>query len=144
VQLSTTLVRVTAPLDMRWSSLRTSLRYHEGGGLGRATMLLPLRSLQIQSLNRLLNQLVKGNYFLYSQSIIVIHTNTNLVRMHYPSEVTWSDGTISPATCWDDYALALDVTYGSTKGAVWSDFWVSFLVILFQSFIPDAPDFPTA
>jgi hypothetical protein len=68
----------------------------------------------------------------------------NLVRMHYPDGVTWSDGTISPATCWDDYALAPDVTYGTTKGAVWSDFWVSFSVILFQSFIPDAPDFTIA
>jgi hypothetical protein len=30
--------------------------------------------------------------------------------MGYPSEVTQSDGTISPATCWDDYALAPDTT----------------------------------
>jgi hypothetical protein len=65
----------------------------------------------------------------------------NLDRMHYPSEVTRSDGTISPTTCWDDYALAPDATYGSAKGAVWSDLWVSFSVILFQSFIHDAPDF---
>jgi hypothetical protein len=68
----------------------------------------------------------------------------NLVRMHYPEEVTQSDGTISPTTCWDDYALAPNVTYGSTQGAVWSDFWVSFSVILSQSFIPDALDFATA
>jgi hypothetical protein len=77
MQLSTTLVQVTAPLDMRQSSLRTSLRCREGDGLGRATTFLPLRSLQIQSLDQLLNQLVKGNHFLYSQSIVVIHTNTN-------------------------------------------------------------------
>jgi hypothetical protein len=64
--------------------------------------------------------------------------------MNYPSEVTQSDGTLSPTTCWNDYALALDVMYGSAKGAVWSNFWVSFLVILFQSFIPDVPDFATA
>jgi hypothetical protein len=68
----------------------------------------------------------------------------NLVHMHYPGEVTQSDGIISSATCWDDYALAPNVTYGSTQGAVWSDFWVSFSVILFQSFIPDTPDFATA
>jgi hypothetical protein len=68
----------------------------------------------------------------------------NLVRMHYPGEVTRSDGTTSLATCWDNYALAPDMTYGSAKGAMWSDFWVSFLVILFQSFIPDAPEFATA
>jgi hypothetical protein len=119
---------------------------------------------------------VGGNHFLYSQSIMVIHADTNccthlsclqlmrghhvsghrpskagqcyavlgnLVRMHYPDEVTWSNGTISPATYWDDYALASDATYGTANGAVWSDFWVSFLVILFQSFIPDAPDFAT-
>jgi hypothetical protein len=77
MQLSTTLVQVMAPLDMRRSSLRTSQRCHKGGELGRANTLLPLRSLQIQSLDRLLNQLVKGNNFLYSQSIMVIHTNTN-------------------------------------------------------------------
>jgi hypothetical protein len=46
----------------------------------------------------------------------------NLVRMHYPGEVTRSDGTTSPATCWDDYALAPDATYGTAKGEVWSDF----------------------
>jgi hypothetical protein len=68
----------------------------------------------------------------------------NLVRMHYPGKVTQSDGTISPATSWDDYALSLDATYGSTKGAVWSDFWVSFSIILFQNFIPNAPGFATA
>jgi hypothetical protein len=68
----------------------------------------------------------------------------NLVRMHYPGEVTRSDGTTSLATCWDNYALAPDMTYGSAKGAMWSDFWVSFLVILFQSFIPDAHEFATA
>jgi hypothetical protein len=68
----------------------------------------------------------------------------NLIRMHYPGEVTRSDGTTSPATCWDDYALAPDVMYVTAKGVVWSDFWVSFSIILFQSFIPDAPDFATA
>jgi hypothetical protein len=55
-----------------------------------------------------------------------------LIRMHYPGEVIQSDGTTSPATCWDDYAVAPDVMYGTTKGAVWSDFWVSFLIILFK------------
>jgi hypothetical protein len=40
----------------------------------------------------------------------------NLVRMHYPGQVTQSDDTISPATYWDDYALAPDATYGSAKG----------------------------
>jgi hypothetical protein len=64
--------------------------------------------------------------------------------MHYPGEVTRSDGTISPATCWDDYAIAPNMTYGTAKGVVWSNFWVSFLVILFQSFILDAPDFAIA
>jgi hypothetical protein len=77
MQLSTTLVQVMAPLDMRQSSLRTSLRCREGGRLGRDTTFLPIRSLQFQSLDRLLNQLVKGNHFLYSQSIMIIHTNTN-------------------------------------------------------------------
>jgi hypothetical protein len=115
-----------------------------------------------------------GNHFLYSQSIMVIHANANycthlscsswedttfrgtchqrhvngvlgnLARMHYPGEVTQRDGTSSPTTCWANYALAPDVTYGTAQGAVWSDFWISFLVILFQSFIPDAPDFANA
>jgi hypothetical protein len=64
--------------------------------------------------------------------------------MHYPGEVTRSDGTISLATYWDDYSLAPDVMYRSAKGAMWNDFWVSFSIILFQSFIPDAPDFATS
>jgi hypothetical protein len=139
----------------------THLRCRESGGLGRATTSLLLRFLQIQNLDQLLNQSVRGNHFLYFQSIMVINANTNsctylsysswedtkfqgtchqrqvngvlgnLVRMHYPGEVIRSDGTTSPATCWDDYALAPDVTYGTTKGAVWSNFWVSFSVTLF-------------
>jgi hypothetical protein len=36
-----------------------------------------------------------------------------LVCMHYPSEVIRSDGTSSFATCWADYALAPDATYGT-------------------------------
>jgi hypothetical protein len=117
------------PLDTRHSSLRTRLRCHEGGRLGKATTSLLLQSLQIQSLNGLLNQSVRGNHFIYSQSIMAILANTNccthlscsswedtmfwgtghqrkvnavlgnLVRMHYPSEVTWSNGTTSLATC---------------------------------------------
>jgi hypothetical protein len=68
----------------------------------------------------------------------------NLVRMHYPGEVTRSDGTIFSATCWDDYVLTPDATYGTAKGEVWSNFWESFSVILCQSFIPDALDFAIA
>jgi hypothetical protein len=161
MQLSTHLVWVRTSLDVSWSSLRC----RKGGGLGRATTSLLLRSLQIQSLDRLLNQSVIGNHFLYSQSIMVIHANTNccthlscsswedtkfwgighqrqvnvilgnLVHMHYPGEVTQSDGTTFPTNCWDDYALAPNMTYVTTKGAVWSDFWVSFSVI-FSKFYP--------
>jgi hypothetical protein len=65
----------------------------------------------------------------------------NLVCMHYPGEVTRSDGTTSPATSWDDYTLAPDSTYVTTKRVVWSDFYESFSVTLFQSFIPSAPNF---
>jgi hypothetical protein len=163
MQLSIRPVWVRTPLDTRWSLLRTPLdtrqsslstclRCREGGGLGRATMSLLLRSLQIQSLDRLLNQSVRDNHFLYFQSIMFIHANTNccthlscsswedsmfrgighqrqvnavlgnLVRMHYPGEVTRSDGTSSAATCWDDYALAPDAMYVTMKGVVWSDF----------------------
>jgi hypothetical protein len=46
----------------------------------------------------------------------------NLVSMHYPGKVTRRDGTISPTTCWDEYALAPDATYGTAKGAVWNKF----------------------
>jgi hypothetical protein len=103
-----------------------------------------IRSPQIQSLKRLLNQLVIGNDFLYSQSIMVINANVNccthlsctswedttfegtchkrqvnvvlgnLMHLLYPDEVTRSDGTSSPATCWANYAIALDVTYGTS------------------------------
>jgi hypothetical protein len=62
----------------------------------------------------------------------------NLVHLHYPGEVTWSDDTRSPATCWANYSLSSDATYGTAQGVVWSNFWVSFLVIPFQCFIPDA------
>jgi hypothetical protein len=80
MQLSTCLDQVSTSLDVRWSSLRTCLghlRWCECGGLGRGTTSLLLRSPQIQSLNRLLNQSVIGNHFLYSQSIMVIHANAN-------------------------------------------------------------------
>jgi hypothetical protein len=40
----------------------------------------------------------------------------NLGCMHYPGEVTRRDGTSSPATCWDDYALAPDTTHVTAKG----------------------------
>jgi hypothetical protein len=66
------------------------------------------------------------------------------VRLHYRGEVTRRDGTSSLATCWADYTLAFDVMYGTAQGAVWSDFWVIFFVIVFQSFFPDAPDFANA
>jgi hypothetical protein len=153
MKLSTCLVRMRTSLDVRRSLLRTHrLRCHEGcGGIRRATTSL-LESLQIQCLDRLLNQLVRGNHFLFSQSIMVIHANTNccthlscsswedtmfqgtchqwqvngvlgnLVHMHYTGEVIQSNGTSSPATCWADYALAPDVMYGTAQGAVWSDF----------------------
>jgi hypothetical protein len=91
VQLSTHLVWVRTSLDMKRNSLRTHLGRHEGDGLGRATTSLLLRSLQIQSLDRLLNQLVRGNHFLYSQSIIVIHGNTNCCT-HLPYS-SWEDTT---------------------------------------------------
>jgi hypothetical protein len=57
---------------------------------------------------------------------------------------TRSDGASSPTTWWAIYALTPDATYGTAQGAVWSDFWVRFLAILFQIFIPDAPNFANA
>jgi hypothetical protein len=153
VQLSTHLGRVRTSLDANQSPLRIHpLRCRQGSGLGRATMSLLLRSPRIQSLDRLLDQLVIGNQFLYSQSVMVINANANgfthlscsqwedttfegtghkrqvnvvlgnLVRLHYPDEVTWSDDTHSPTTCWADYGLSAYVTYGTAEGAVWSDF----------------------
>jgi hypothetical protein len=78
VQLSTHMGRVRISLYVRWRSLSTLLGHlwcHEGNGLRRATTSLLLWSPQIQSLN--INQLVIGNHFLYSQSIMVIHANAN-------------------------------------------------------------------
>jgi hypothetical protein len=116
--------------------------------------------------------IIKPNIFLYSQSVMVINAKCcthlscsswedttfdgtchkrqvngvlcNLVHLHYPGEVTQSDGTSSPTTCWADYALAPDATYETAQGAVWSDFCISFLVILFQNFILDTPNFANA
>jgi hypothetical protein len=68
----------------------------------------------------------------------------NLGHLYYPGEVTWSDGICSPSTSWADYALAPDAMYGTAQGAVWSNFWVRFLVMLFQCFIPDTFDFANA
>jgi hypothetical protein len=42
----------------------------------------------------------------------------NLVRLHYPGEVTRTDGTRSPATCWANYTLSPDMTYGTAQGIV--------------------------
>jgi hypothetical protein len=150
------------------------LRCRQGGRLERATTSLLLHSPQIQSLERLLDQSMIGNQILYSQSIMIINANANiftnlsyiqwedtmfegighkrqvnvilgnLVCLHYPSKVTRSDGTSSPATSWADYALSPNATYETTHVVVWSNFWVCFLAILFQSFIPGAPDFGNA
>jgi hypothetical protein len=56
--------------------------------------------------------------------------------MHYPGEVTWSDGTTSPATCRDDYAHAPDATYGIAEGAVRSNFWGKLFGHPFLKFYP--------
>jgi hypothetical protein len=50
--------------------------------------------------------------------------------MHYPSEVTWSDGSNSHVTCWADYALAPDAMYETAQGVVCNNFWVSFFKVL--------------
>jgi hypothetical protein len=41
----------------------------------------------------------------------------NLVRLHYPSEVTQNDGTSSSVICWVDYAIAPDAMYGTAHGS---------------------------
>jgi hypothetical protein len=74
MQLSTCLGQVRTSLDVSQSLLRTR---HQGGRLGRATTSLLLRSLQTQSLNRLLDQSVIGKKILYSQSVTVINANAN-------------------------------------------------------------------
>jgi hypothetical protein len=86
MQLSTHLVQVRTSLDMRQSWLRTRLgclRCREYGGLGRATTSLLLRFLQTQSLDRLLNQSMRGNHFLYSH-----RRRRSLLRRNPPSEPT--------------------------------------------------------
>jgi hypothetical protein len=62
----------------------------------------------------------------------------NLVCLHYPGEVPHGGGEVSAAASWADYALSPNVVYGTCQRAVWNDFWVSFLVTLFESVIPDA------
>jgi hypothetical protein len=74
MQLSTRLGQVRTSLDTSQSPVRTR---RQGGGLGRATTSLLLWSLQIQSLDRLLDQSVIGKKILYCQSIMVINANTN-------------------------------------------------------------------
>jgi hypothetical protein len=101
---------------------------------------------QIQCLDRLLDQSVLGNQILYSQSVMVINTNANdfthlycsqledttfegtchkrqvnailgnLVHLHYPNEVTQSNGTSSTSTCWADYGLSPNAMYGIAQG----------------------------
>jgi hypothetical protein len=92
MQLSTYLGQLRTSLHARRSTL--SLRCCEGGGLGRDTTPLILRSPQIQSLGWLLNLSVIGNDFLYSQSIMVINANccTHL------SCSSWEDTTFN-GTC---------------------------------------------
>jgi hypothetical protein len=58
--------------------------------------------------------------------------------LHYPSNIPQRDSASFAATCWADYGLSPDVMYETPLGAVWSDFWVSFFITLFQSFIPGA------
>jgi hypothetical protein len=62
----------------------------------------------------------------------------NLMHLHHPSKVPQSGDASSSATCWANYTLSPDPTYGNAQGAVWSNIWVSVLVTIFQSIIPDA------
>jgi hypothetical protein len=87
--LDTRWSSLRTPLDTRWSLLRTRLRCREASGLGKATTSLLLWSLQIQSLDRLLNHSMRGNHFLYSHSIMIIHANTN--RCTHLSCSSWED-----------------------------------------------------
>jgi hypothetical protein len=91
MQLSTHLVQVRTSLDMRQSWLRTHLgrlRCRKYGGLGRATTSLLLRFLQTQSLDRLLNQLMRGNHFLYSHWRRKSLPRRNLLGEPAPTTVT--------------------------------------------------------
>jgi hypothetical protein len=94
VQLSTRLGQVRTSLDVTRSPLRTHfsrLRCCEGDELERGTTSLLLQSQQIQSLDRLLKQLVIGNHFLYSESIMVI--NANAICCTHFSSSSWEDTT---------------------------------------------------
>jgi hypothetical protein len=149
------------------------LRGHKGGGLGRATMSLLLRSPQIQSLDQLLDQTVIGKTVLYSQSIMVINANANnfthlscsqwddtmfdgtchkrqvnvvlgnLIHLKYHGDVPLTGDASFVATCWVDYGLSLNATYGNAKKAVWSDFWVTILSPFFKVLFL-MPDFGNA
>jgi hypothetical protein len=60
------------------------------------------------------------------------------MRLHYPDEVPCSSGGRTPTTSWADYVLAPDATYENTQGAVWNDFWVSYLFTLYENAIINA------
>jgi hypothetical protein len=60
----------------------------------------------------------------------VVVSMKDMSSSHYPSDITRSNGTSSPATCWAYYDLAPVTTYGTTQRAVWSDFQVSFFKVL--------------
>jgi hypothetical protein len=97
MQLSTRLGRVRTYLDVSQSPLRTRpLRCHLDGELVRVTTSLLLRSSQIQTLDRLLDQSVIGHQILYSQSVMVINANAN--GFTHLSCSQWEDTTFE-GTC---------------------------------------------
>lgn len=56
---------------------------------------------------------------------------SSLLKFHYPGLVkTSDDADVAPVlvSCWDDYKLKVDVTYGDAQGLVRADFWVRNLV----------------
>ena len=64
---------------------------------------------------------------------------SSLLKLHYPGLVKSSDDPdVEPVlvTCWEDYKLKVDVTYGDAQGLVRADFWVRNLmhVICKQSY----------
>jgi len=52
---------------------------------------------------------------------------SSLLKYHYPGLVKTSDDPDAEpvlVSCWDDYKLKKDVTYGDAQGLVHADFWV--------------------
>jgi len=55
----------------------------------------------------------------------------NIIRLHYPGMVRKPSGESVPARSWDDYLFAPGGVHSNAQEAVWHDFWVRCLIIMY-------------